>query len=254
MRKFLVSSLLATLALAPGAARAADLNMPAIPQFNAAEIYAADTRMDWSGFYAGFNAGYGFGHEDPVDLQAFPDRDPLTVGGVTAEGWLGGVQAGYNVQSGNLVFGLEADVQGTDYGGSGVATVDGVTANATTEVGWFGTVRPRIGYAMGDALIYATGGLAFGGLDATIDATGILGYNGTIATLDELAWGYAVGAGAEYAITDQISIKSEYQFVQLRADATGTLLDASGVDTGVVGSSRVRSNMHAVKVGLNFHF
>ena len=68
MRKFLVPGLLATLALAPNAAGAADLNMPALPPLNAAAFYAADTGMDWSGFYAGFNAGYGFGHEDPVDL------------------------------------------------------------------------------------------------------------------------------------------------------------------------------------------
>mgnify|MGYP000040812263 FL=1 len=254
MRKFLVPGLLATLALAPNAAGAADLNMPALPPLNAAAFYAADTGMDWSGFYAGFNAGYGFGHEDPVDLQAFPDVDPLTVGGVTAEGWLGGIQAGYNLQSGNLVFGLEADLQGADYAGTGLATVDGVTANATTAIGWFGSVRPRVGYALGDGLIYATGGLAFGGLDATIDATGILGHNGTITTPEELAWGYAVGAGAEYALTDQVSIKGEYQFVQLRADATGTLRNGSGIDSGVVGSSRVRSNMHAIKVGLNYHF
>lgn len=234
-------------------ASAADLGAMAPPEAGSAELYAAGFPTDWTGFYAGVNAGYGLGHEDQVDLSAFPDTTPTDVGAVTAEGWLGGVQAGYNLQAGHFVLGVEADLQAADYTGRSLATVGGVTADATTRVDWYGTVRPRLGYAMGDALIYATGGLAFGGLDASIAATGIAGFNGTLVTPD-LAWGYTLGAGAEYALSDQISLRGEYQFVQLRADATGALVDAAGAGTGVSGSSQVRSNMHAVKVGLNYRF
>ena len=61
---------------------------------------------DWTGAYAGVNAGGGFGtFRHPAVGNVSYDE--------TAGGFLGGVQAGYNWQSGRMVYGVEADIQGS---------------------------------------------------------------------------------------------------------------------------------------------
>lgn len=260
MLRFLLSSsalaLGATLLWA-GAARAADLPATPIAPLrapNAAELYAADLSTDWSGFYVGATAGYGWGLEDPVDLQAFPNAAATQFGTLSPEGWLGGVTAGYNIQAGNLVFGAEADLQASDFAASGVATVDGVATTSTIGVDWYGTANLRLGYATGPALFYLKGGLAYGDLNGSTTATGAGGFTGTITNAEELALGYALGAGVEYAVTDAVSVKAEYQYVHLGADGSGQIFDAGGAPTGVSASSVFNAGMHTVKAGLNFHF
>lgn len=123
-----------------------DAPAPITPQF-----------YDWNGFYAGLNAGYGFGG----DADYFG-----TVGGVAAsnsiDGFLGGVQLGCNWPNGLWVFGVETDNQYSDVSGS----VDGFTnvgaGSLNSELDYFGTVRGRVGYAFGYVLPYVTGGFAYG--------------------------------------------------------------------------------------------
>lgn len=254
-RSFLCTTALAaavTLTLV-GAAAAADLPTAAYIAPNAAELYAASLSTDWSGFYLGAVAGYGWGEEDPVDLQAFPDSTAVEFGTLAPEGWLGGVTAGYNVQAGNIVFGVETDLQASDFAASGETTIDGIATTSTLDVDWFGTANLRVGYAAGPTLFYLKGGLAYGELNGSTTATDG-SYTGTIANSDDLALGYAVGAGAEYALTDTISLKAEYQYVHLGADGSGEIYDVGGDPTGVSGSTTFNADMHVIKAGLNFRF
>ena len=104
--------------------------------------------VTWTGFYFGANGGYGWSNkEDPIK----PD------------GGFGGGQIGYNIQQGNIVFGVESDFEGADI------TKDGIVSgrNVTAKMDWFGTVRGRLGYAYDRALIYGTGGFAYGEIDNT---------------------------------------------------------------------------------------
>ena len=243
---------LAALAM-PVQVSAADLGYPAIPDSLIAPP-AISTAYDWSGFYAGFNLGYGIGNEDPVDLTAFPGGAGVTFGTIAPEGILGGVQAGVNIQHDGLVFGLEGDLQLSDFAGEAGSTASGITTTAATSVDWFGTLRPRIGFATGPALIYATGGLAFGDLNGTVNAVGAGGETGQLSTGDEMALGYAVGGGVEYALNDMVSIKGEYLYTHLGAEARGTVTDAGGADLGLAPNSWVNADIHTVKAGLNFHF
>jgi outer membrane immunogenic protein len=79
-------------------------------------------------------------------------------GGVNPSGWFGGGQIGYNAQFNALVLGLEADLQGADI--SELRRWPAVAHyQATTDIEWFSTLRGRVGYAAGPALLYVTGGL-----------------------------------------------------------------------------------------------
>ena len=96
----------------------------------------------WAGPYLGANLGNGWGSVDNNPTQP--------------AGLVGGAQAGYNWQSGAMVFGLEGDLQ--------ASAADDTFAPWKFSNPWFGTVRGRVGYAFGNVLLYGTGGLAFGEL------------------------------------------------------------------------------------------
>jgi outer membrane immunogenic protein len=169
----------------------------------------------WSGFYAGVNAGGG-GTANSGDLSP--------------SGGFGGGQIGYNWQGvlglgSQWVLGIEADLQG-----SGIE--DGAFG-AKSSLNWFGTVRGRIGYAFGPALVYGTGGFAFG----EVENFGVT----------ETQTGYVVGAGVEYKFNPSWSVKGEYQFISLDAS------DLAGAGPlGLTGGDR--SEVNTFRVGLNYHF
>lgn len=98
------------------------------------------------------------------------------------DGFVGGGQTGYNWQtSPNFVFGLEADIQYTDFNRSTtVVTVPlagaGTLANTfNSRMEYFGTFRGRLGYTWGATMLYATGGLAYGDVDNSASFNGTLG-------------------------------------------------------------------------------
>src|ERR1700687_2347232 len=133
MKKTTFAATVAALAFASGAAFAADLPRSPAPYYNP----APSSLYNWSGFYAGLNLGYGWGKE--------------TNTGVNPSGILGGGQVGYNWQSGQFVFGGEADLQGS---GANDTFAPWKFSNP-----WFGTVRGRVGYAFNNILLYGTLGL-----------------------------------------------------------------------------------------------
>lgn len=199
----------AFIAMAP-AAYAAD--MPIAPPPVQALVPEA-TSFDWSGFYVGVYGGYAFGESD----------DSL-LGSVDADGGLAGGTIGYQIQSGNFVYGLEADG-----GWAGIETDS--NASFETTIDWTATVRGRIGYAFDNFLLFATGGAAIAGVEHTVFGTGVE---------DDTRFGWTVGAGAEAALTDNISAKIEYQYIDLGDD---TLVGAD-----------VDLSAHTVKAGINYRF
>lgn len=137
----------------------------------------------WMGPYIGGNLGYGWG------TVTNAPQDP--------SGVLGGLQAGYNFQSGQIVLGIEGDIQLTG--------ADDTFAAWKFSNPWFGTLRGRLGYTFNNVLLYGTGGLAFGTLKVE---TGGFSESQTSA-------GWTVGVGAEYAINQNWSAKVEYLYVDL---------------------------------------
>ena len=136
MKKTILAMTVASLAAAAGTATAADLPRSSAPYYSPAPAV-----YNWGGGYAGLNVGYEWGR--------------ITNSSGSPSGLEGGLQAGYNWQSGQFVFGGETDIQ--------VSGADDTFAPWKFANPWFGTLRARGGYAMNNVLLYATLGMAYGG-------------------------------------------------------------------------------------------
>jgi outer membrane immunogenic protein len=164
----------------------------------------------WAGPYIGGNLGYDWGSVDQN-----PTRP---------SGFEGGVQAGYNWQSGPWVFGVEGDIEAT---GAADTFAPWKFSNP-----WFGTLRGRVGYALSNVLFYGTGGLAFGELRGET-----FGLAETHTTA-----GWTVGVGAEVGLAQNWSAKIEYLYVDLS--------ESNFVITGASNGYR----FGLVRAGVNYHF
>ncbi len=227
----------------------------------------------WNGFYVGLNAGgvLGTGSRTTTLYDAgFPllSTDYPNTLGTGASGWLGGGQTGYNWQLGGAVFGVETDIDWTSVNKTYSFTSAPLTAyvpgdivnvHASAKLDWLGTARARIGFvATPDyhLMVYGTGGLAYGGGN---------GYLNVFDNVDGLAWhgapsstrlGWTIGAGVEYAITDNITLKAEYLYYDLGSNnvVTAPNLAASVFFPGVYAAAKYNYDGSIVRVGANFKF
>lgn len=248
MKNVLVATALVTLGFT-GIASAADLQarMPVKAPPPVALIYS------WTGFYLGAHAGYGWGSNKTTVVEAatplvFPIGTQSTF---KSDGFLGGVQAGYNYQISNWVIGVEGDFSWTDAKGSVTSTsllIPSITTTAGGNYSWFATLTGRVGYAHNNWLFFAKGGAAFARVELTTSSvTGVGTFTG-VPIKDTLA-GYTVGAGVEYGFLTNWSVKAEYDYMDFGTTrrafvVNGTLGPAADYDTHV----------HVVKVGLNYRF
>ncbi|MEH2511774.1 outer membrane immunogenic protein [Nitrobacteraceae bacterium AZCC 1564] len=224
-------------------AQAADLPTKA-PIYKApvAQVY------NWTGFYAGVNAGVGF-NRSYTTLASPGSGDAARLGGLGA---LGGGQIGYNWQYGNLlgfgnvVLGVEADIQGAGFdddrtcfsvGACGVGNGFGLNQ----KIDWFGTARGRIGLATGSVLTYFTGGFAYGNVKTTFNN---FADPADSVTLSSTRTGWTIGSGVEAALGGNWTGKIEYLYVDL-----GNQNGLTPVNGFVLGSD-VRANIF--RAGLNY--
>ncbi len=177
-----------------------------------------------------------------------------------SSGGFGGGQLGYNWQRGRLVFGIEADIQASGINGSGTETVtdsggSGI-ADAKNSLDWFGTVRGRLGYTFDNALVYGTGGFAYGAVRDKLSVTASYGGSSATQTVqeDRTATGYAVGGGMEYALNPAWSLKAEYQYINLGNDKlAGTeVLTTGGVTVTATGQANFDHAYNTVRLGVNY--
>jgi outer membrane immunogenic protein len=231
MKKFLLASA-AILIGAP--ALAADL-----PRRSAAPAPAPIfvQAFSWEGFYVGAQVGYGWGRAG-TDVFAAPGQ---LIGAFTAkpDGFLGGLHAGYNLQSGSMVYGVEADVEYSWAKSSGLF-LGFVPFNG--EGGFQGSLRARVGVAFDRALLYVTGGLAVANVESSVSLPGLIINN------DETRFGWTVGAGVQYAIDNNWSARLEYRYTDL-GDFNSAL--APFLPTGF---ARADLTSHSVRVGLSYRF
>ena len=223
------TTLAAALLLSSTSAFAAD----AIVYNEPAPVVVADT-FSWTGGYIGLNAGYAGGKFKYNDYAGNSAKD-------NASGFLGGVQAGYNWQFDQAIVGIETDFQGGNLKSDAEVSFNGQTAGAEAKVNWFGTTRVRLGYTPVDRfMVYATGGVAYGKVKASA-FDGVNSYSQSDTKV-----GYTVGAGAEYALTNNVTLKSEYLYTDL---GKLKLDDVNGNRFG-----EVKAPFHTVRVGVNYKF
>jgi outer membrane immunogenic protein len=238
MKKFLLSSV-ALLSLTAGA-MAADLPSRRAPS----PVIATVPVFTWTGFYVGLNAGYGWNTND--DNAVFVPGVGFVSSGNDDGGFVGGGQAGYNFQFGSFVAGVEADLQWADLGNDRDEFF-GTTPtpfNGTSGLDYFGTVRARLGFAFDRALVYATGGFAYGGGDSGNCLVGTV----LVSCGDDSSVGWTVGGGVEYAITNNFTVKVEGLYVNLDRGGDDTVFT-----TGIL-NNQDDLEFGVVRAGLNYKF
>lgn len=242
----------------------------------------------WTGWYTGVNVGGGWGRSS-ADVGFDPGSPRFnTAEGSSASkainGALGGLQAGYNVQTGVFVFGFETDIQVTGQKGDTQSAVTLTSQNlclspcvpppptvtkapfdTTQKLPWFGTFRGRVGVTPSDGwLLYATGGLAYGEIKTSTAFTIPPGGpclapctptpGGVVAgNFSQTRAGWVAGAGVEAALGGQWTGKLEYLHIDF-----GDISHSFGLIRVPPFTGTLRANTRItddiVRVGVNYRF
>jgi outer membrane immunogenic protein len=181
MKKLLLATTAVVLAVSP--ALAADLGGRGPAPYYGPQV--AQPLFNWTGFYVGGNAGWGWG----------------SALGTDPSGYLIGLQAGYNFQyASGLLAGIESDIA--------ISGIDGSSGGSNFGLDYLGTVRGRLGLASDRLLVYGAAGLAYGRGDLT---TGGL-------SNEQTHLGWTIGGGVEAMIAPNITARLEYLYVDLGSE------------------------------------
>lgn len=222
---------------------------------NASDLFGGSTKdapaatgqtyaFSWTGLYLGGVVGLGVG-----DAETEKRREEIEeksgsahVGDTDIDGAIYGAHLGYNRQYGNIVFGVEAGIYGTELDTDGKALFSPVAHEA--EVDWYGRVIGRVGVTTGSTLFYGFGGVAFG------DVTSTLSFGDESKTLsDEQHIGWTAGVGLEHVIGRGWVGRVEYAHVDLGEES-------SSVSFENFGDFRVSQDIDwdQITVGLSYKF
>lgn len=236
----LSAGLVAVLAIGLAPAFAADLpsRKAAPPQmFSPVPVYS------WQGFYLGASIGYGW--------ESANNTFGTVVAAASPSGVIGGGYIGYNWLAGqSFVLGLEGDIEGSGIQqnrtvaalpvlGLGVGLALGNSINISNT--FRASVRARAGVTMDRALLYVTGGMAYGQFAATMRWG-----NALSETWSNGRAGWTVGAGLDYALTNNWIARVEYRFTSY-----GNFSRVSPIFGGTI-TQRVNDN--AIRVGVAYKF
>jgi outer membrane immunogenic protein len=208
---------------------------------------------NWGGIYIGINGGYGFGKSTWTVPAA--DTGP---GNININGALVGGTFGANFQTGQFVFGIEGDGDWSNIKGSASGTTVPTCLGATgatactyqTSNDWLATLRARMGVAWDRVLIYATAGGAGGDVKPNFSVTATPALTGASSSNTEFGW--TAGGGLEFGITDNVTAKLEYLYVDLQNSSFSCTTAACGTATAV--SAPVSFQTSLVRAGLNLKF
>jgi outer membrane immunogenic protein len=194
---------------------------------------------------------------------------PFGANSANASSWIGGAQGGYNWQNGSAVYGFETDFSFTNLKSSmsdglgcspspcSPPIVPPPSANTSSGVDWYGTVRGRLGWTTGPLLFYGTGGLAYGkvNLNSSFNST----FGGLSLSLNSqtspVRAGGVLGGGIDYMVNPNVLVNLGYQYVDL-----GTVNVASSATGNCGGNCSITQNASAhaqfqvISLGLNWKF
>jgi outer membrane immunogenic protein len=222
------------------------------------------TVYNWTGFYVGLNAGGAWGRDDIGSTTFLNGGFPVDNAAVTAAtsprlspaGFTGGGQIGYNYQAGSLVLGAEADFgyMGLRKNTSTVFPFPSTpgaffTVNNAMSTDWLFTARGRIGLAANNWLFYTTGGLAVTN-ERFAQTNAFLAPFVSTDSISTTRAGWTIGAGIEYGMTPNWTVKGEYLYADF-----GKVSTSNGVLTppwgSVIGNS-ARLTTNIARIGVNY--
>lgn len=199
----------------------------------------------WTGFYIGIHGGYGWGDNSFLELD---ESDPAYH--FHPDGFVGGGQAGFNLQLWFLVLGVEGTFAGTDLGDSDLIDPNGEPSHGHVDTDWIGTIGGRLGVTFwkNRVLLFAKGGAAFTNFDYH---TGEVDGNERFHA-DEDRTVPLLGFGLEYALTCHWSVKLEYNHLFIDSEhVTGIETEGSRRDERTF---RADPDLDTFQAGLNFRF
>jgi opacity protein-like surface antigen len=181
---------------------------------------------NWSGFYVGANFGGGW----TGSSLNIPDNN--LYGGITE--FVGGVQAGYNLQAGHVLLGAEADF---DWASFNHPTLPAPTLGSVSNH-WMSTVAGRIGLVNDRWLVFAKLGGGWVRSDAMVNMPALPTWNGSSTNS-----GWLIGGGVEYGFKAHWTVKLEYDYLAL-----------SGWNSAPVPVVALGHDVQTVKAGINYKF
>lgn len=235
-------------------ATASIVALTAATTVSAADLPVKATRpalaaWNWTGGYIGVSLGAGkhrssfFDLGDPTCCQlAFSNQEFLSL-----DRWAftAGGQAGYNWQFGNVVTGVEADLSWIEKSSTTIPAdfFGGAPVFANSDFRWFATVRGRLGWALSNTLLYATGGLAVARLS---NGWGLVGQTPSFS-YDETRATWVVGGGVEHMLTQHWTVRVEALHSDFGTSPIQTI-------TGFAGNyqSKFTNSLTVVRGGLNW--
>ncbi|TGP26421.1 MULTISPECIES: outer membrane protein [unclassified Mesorhizobium] len=187
--------------------------------------------FDWTGYYAGLQAGYGWGSSDISGTEgepfgASPDLDGGFVGGHVAGLW----------QFNQAVIGARAELDYSSMDGSALLDPGNTVG---TDIKWFGSVNAEAGLAVDRWLIYGVGGVAFAGIETSQVA-------GPSFARTRASAGWTIGAGVDYALSNNIVVGAQYRYYDFGKEHFDAPDDFSDRDQDV--------KLHTLGVNFSYKF
>ncbi len=229
--------------------------------------------LGWTGTFTG---GYFCSVSTPPASSANAAAvSAAGTGPASSSAFVGGGQAGYNWQANNIVYGIEADIGSfslkASRQGGGVYPTNSMfvfltgknfTVGSSISTDWLFTARGRLGWTVDNWLLFATGGLAVTNLQSTLNFSdnnaagfpivpGASGFGSNAQT----KVGLALGAGAQYALNKNWSLKAEYLYVSFNSIDTTALVTHQGFHgyTNMLDTTQ-DLKAHMARVGVNYRF
>jgi len=176
----------------------------------------------------------------------------------SASSWVAGAHAGYNWQNGQAVYGFETDLSAMNLKSSmngglqypfPIPPPPGEFANSAASINWYGTFRGRLGAAVGPALFYATGGLAYGevGLSSNFSTLGLTLHSQATS----VRAGWVAGVGMDYLLRPDLVLNLQYQYVDL---GTASLSSTTTNFFTLSQTVSTHAQFQAVMAGLSWRF
>lgn len=242
---FLAFGIATAVPVAP--AQAADIAVPG-PSYYPKSI-PPPAIYDWTGIYVGGHAGGGILTDSVSQNGVSTSTSLLSSGNLRPAGVLGGAQIGANYEFVPWVVGVEGSwtestISGSKSIGCSLCPATVVQERFTSHALWFAALTGRAGYAANDWLFYAKAGGAWLHVSYTEDLIAIGGPTAASQVISDNRTGFTAGAGIEFGLVENLSGKIEYDFYGF-----GT----KNYNFGFTPVS-VRSNLHALIVGLNYRF
>ncbi len=260
-----------------GAAVAADMPLKAPPPV------VVNT---WTGFYVGVNFGGADWKSKSESFSQTPDPvlnpaaivfDPVTYGSVGQWGGTGGVHAGYNWQlTPSWLVGVEGDWDKTNIGltptetnltnggfaippclGAAPAPSLCHTLLMSQNLNWTASVRGRLGFVWGSALIYGTGGVAFDSEEHSGQVAGPFNASSIAASYNTTNTGWVGGGGLEFMATANWLVRVEYLHYQFNGGTTQGVACtgcAFGPFAGPGNFTWGNTTLDVVRAGLSYKF